>query len=290
MNSINKQILSAGKLLDYTIKFLFTSLLVLASLTAQAGVAGSRHDLGTGGTGQSTGGTDEVCVFCHTPHGSDTSAAVPLWNKVLPAATGYTRYSTLNTSSLDGTEVPVGSVSLACLSCHDGVQGMDVVINAPGSTAADTLLYDVGGIPLNGDVIMTNQSGDTIPMLGTDLTDDHPISIAYAGGGCAGGDADGATCTNAVFGDPDFNTAQKDTINSNPVWWVDNGGAGTREKTDMHLYTRTDNVAAGEPSVECGSCHDPHNDSTFSDTAPKSVAFLRVANAASIICTTCHIK
>jgi len=290
MNSINKQILSAGKLLDYTIKFLFTSLLVLASLTAQAGVQGSRHDLGTGGLGQNTGGTDEVCVFCHTPHGSDTSAAVPLWNKVLPAAGGYTRYSTLNTSSLDGTEVPVGSVSLACLSCHDGAQGMDVVINAPGSTADDTTLYNVTGIPLNGGVAMTNQAGDKLPMLGTDLTDDHPISIAYAGGGCAGGDADGATCTNAVFGDPDFNTAQKDTINSNPVWWVDNGGVGTREKTDMHLYTRTEEVAAGEPSVECGSCHDPHNDSTFSNTAPKSVAFLRVANAASIICTTCHIK
>ncbi len=264
--------------------------MMFASYSLLAAVAGSQHDLGTGGGAQVTGGTDEVCVFCHTPHGSDTSAAVPLWNKVLPAPGGYTRYSTLNTSSLDGTEFPVGSVSLACLSCHDGAQGMDVVINAPGSTANDTTLYDPAGIALNGNVAMTNAVGDTVPMLGTDLTDDHPISIQYAGGGCTGADADGASCTAAVFTDDDFNTAQKATINTNAVWWVDNGGVGTREKTDMFLYTRTDTVASGEPSVECGSCHDPHNDATQSLVAPFSVAFLRVTNDNSIICTTCHIK
>jgi hypothetical protein len=164
---------------------------------------------------------------------------------------------------------------------------MDVVINAPGSTANEPALYNIAGIALGSDTPMIN---GPVPMLGTDLTDDHPISIQYAGGGCTAAQADGATCTSAVFTDGDFNTAFKATINLNPVWWVDNGGVGTREKSDMHLYTRTDNVAAGEPSVECGSCHDPHNDTTFSAGAPKSVAFLRVANAASIICTTCHIK
>ena len=34
----------------------------------------------------------------------------------------------------------VGSVSLACLSCHDGAQAMDNLINAPGSGG-----YDVTG-------------------------------------------------------------------------------------------------------------------------------------------------
>jgi len=34
--------------------------------------------------------------------------------------------------------------------------------------------------------------------------------------------------------------------------------------------------------VECGSCHNPHE----ADNA----TFLRVANAASVLCTTCHIK
>lgn len=273
------------------IRWLCLGVMTVFSFSLHAGVAGSRHDLTTGGTGQTTGGTGEVCVFCHTPHGADNTAAVPLWNKDLPAAGSYTRYSTLQTASLDGTEVPIGSVSLACLSCHDGVGGMDVVINAPGSTAADPTLYNAAGIALDG--IASPMTGAPVPMLAQDLTDDHPISIQYAGGGCTGANADGQTCTSALFNDDDFNPADKATVNSNPVWWVDSsvGVNGTREKTDMLLYTRTDNVATGEPSVECGSCHDPHEDGTFNNTAgSESVAFLRTTNAASVICTTCHIK
>ncbi len=273
-----------------------TVVLATMSISSYAGVVGSRHDLTPSGLSQTSTGSPStsVCVFCHTPHGSDVTAAVPLWNKVLPSAGGFTRYSTLNTASLDGTEAPVGSVSLACLSCHDGVSGMDVVINAPGSTGDDPTLYDIAGIALDGTATpMVNVGTDKVPSLGTDLTDDHPISIAYAGGGCVGGDADGETCTTANFLDDDFKAADKDTINGNPVWWVDesSGTNGTREKTDMILYTRTDNVAAGEPMVECGSCHDPHNDTTFNNVAPNlSVAFLRVANTSSAICTTCHTK
>ena len=63
----------------------------------------------------------EDCGICHTPHGADTAAPVPLWNKVLNSNPGnYTRYSTLATPTFDSLEAPVGSVSLACLSCHDG--------------------------------------------------------------------------------------------------------------------------------------------------------------------------
>ncbi|WP_455219826.1 hypothetical protein, partial [Kaarinaea lacus] len=55
--------------------------LLLASWAgfAMADVVGSQHDLTTGGNAQGqTANTDEVCVFCHTPHGSDTNAPVPL--------------------------------------------------------------------------------------------------------------------------------------------------------------------------------------------------------------------
>ena len=85
---------------------------------ATAGVVGSQHDLTTGGQAQgSTGNTDEVCVFCHTPHGSDTAAPVPLWNKSLgslPRVGSYETYADLGTSTLDGATVEVGSVSIAC--------------------------------------------------------------------------------------------------------------------------------------------------------------------------------
>jgi hypothetical protein len=229
-------------------------LALLSSVASAQGVVGSPHDLQP-----STTNTSETCVFCHTPHGSSTSAAVPLWNKTLPAPATYTRYSSLNTSTLSGAEAPVGSVSLACLSCHDGSQAVDTVLNTPGrgmgasfpaGTQIDAAVFDA-------------MEGTPVPMLGTDLRDDHPVSIQYGGGGLLGSDADGT---------------------ANPT------ANQTREKTDMILYTRTDGPAGatGEPMVECGSCHDPHNSSTF--VANQSVSFLRIPNDSSQICTTCHIK
>ncbi|MEO5378262.1 MAG: hypothetical protein H7832_10855 [Magnetococcus sp. DMHC-6] len=245
--------------------------------TATAGIKGSKHDLGTGGAGQDTSSaTGEVCVFCHTPHGANTAAKAPLWNKTLPAAGSFTRYSSLGTSTLDGSEAAVGSVSLACLSCHDGSQAMDVMINKPGSGG-----YTAGGANMGAGVAM---SGTPIPALGTDLSNDHPISIQYAGGGLTSADADG-TYTSTSFGDKDFNSVQKATINGNPVWWVDSNADTTRQKSEMMLYTRTD--GATQPFVECASCHDPHNAAT---AGAAQVAFLRTDNTNSEICLACHNK
>ena len=273
----------------------------LAAASASAGIRGSKHDLGTGGGAQATtAATTEVCVFCHTPHGATTGAAVPLWNKTLPAATSYTRYSSLNTSTLDGEEADVGSVSLACLSCHDGSQAMDTVINAPGSGG-----YNAAGAEIDPAAIGTMTGtvgapgpGGTIPNLETDLSNDHPISIEYAGGACTTtlADCDPATST-APRTDKDFNAIQYASINNTNQWWIDvptwdstgdgtrdqTGVADTREKSDIILYART--FTAGEgPSVECGSCHDPHEDTA------RPVSFLRIANSNSDVCLACHIK
>jgi len=206
---------------------------------------------------------------------------VPLWNKVLGAPGSYTQYSTLQTPSFDSQEAPVGSVSLACLSCHDGTQAMDVVVNVPGSGG-----YNAAGSEIDLGAIDA-MTGTPVPNLGTDLTDDHPVSMQYGGGGPAATDADG-TFT-GTLGDSDFVPPVKATINTtSPIWWVDSpaGTAGTREKTDMILYARGD-LGTVQPFVECGSCHDPHNDTT---AGPNSVAFLRIDNTASQICTTCHVK
>ena len=268
---------------------LISTLGLIWSGYAAAGVVGSKHDLttATGAAQATTAVTDEVCVFCHTPHGSAVNAPVPLWNKVLNTNQArFDRYSTLATPTFDSNEVDVGSVSLACLSCHDGTQAMDVIINRPGgSDLVDN--YNPAGTDLDAAVgVMT---GSPVPMLGEDLTNDHPISMQYAGGGALPTDTDGALSP-GPFGDPDFNPPVKDSINLQPVWWVDGPVGGTalqRDKTDMILYTRADS-GIQEPYVECGSCHDPHNDTT--GVAANSVQFLRVDNAASQICTACHIK
>jgi hypothetical protein len=266
--------------------------LLLAGFTAQAQVAGSQHDLTSLGDSQD-GGTDQttqVCIFCHTPHGGDTAAPVPLWNKTLPNPGSYTRFSSIATPSFDSAEAPVGSVSLACLSCHDGTQAMDVVLNSPGSGG-----YVPGGAEFDPNAI-TTMTGTPVPNLGTDLSNDHPISMQYAGGGAVASDTDNTQTPLAQLGDQDFNAPYKTTINNEPIWWVDSAGdasgggtVGVREKQDMLLYTRDEATVAGgpQPFVECGSCHDPHNSST---QGAGSVAFLRIANASSQVCTACHTK
>lgn len=257
---------------------MLAALLLAAANTGWAQVKGSKHDLGSGGLAQATTtNTTEVCVFCHTPHGSNTGVAAPLWNKSIPATT-YQRYSSLATGTLDGAEVAVGSVSLACLSCHDGTQAMDVVLNAPGSGG-----YNAAGAELDA-VNIGVMTGSPVPMLGPDLRNDHPVSIAYAGGACVGTTADCDPAT-ALTGDKDFRVAQFQAINSVDSWWVDttSGTASQRDKTDMILYNRDFGGTPG-PSVECGSCHDPHN------ATAQPVSFLRIANDNSDVCLACHIK
>jgi predicted CXXCH cytochrome family protein len=259
-----------------------------------AGITGSPHDLSS-----TTTATNEICVFCHTPHGADlalgpggVSEAPPLWNRSLQIPTGgYQRYSSLGTATLDGAETAVGSVSLACLSCHDGTQAMDSVINAPGSGGYNPTGGIIGGGPTQSGSV----SGIPFPQLGQDLRDDHPISIEYAGGSCTGTTGD---CTpDAATGDPDFNVAQHAVINGQNQWWVDvdtfsldltgtvtgTGTANVREKTDMMLYTRDFGGSPG-PSVECASCHDPH------EAEVRPTSFLRISNIGSEVCLACHAK
>ncbi|RRJ85262.1 cytochrome c3 family protein [Aestuariirhabdus litorea] len=267
--------------------------LLVASAATFAGISGTKHNLGSGGVVGNNlfDGTAEICVFCHTPHGSDTSAPVPLWNRNINSSPTYTTYATLQTSSLQGKEAAIGSVSLACLSCHDGTQAMNSVINAPGSGG-----YNATGSPMAGTwdgTTVGSANGlllDGITKIGTDLRDDHPISIQYAGGGflttsCTGGD--GALCSNTMLSTSGFNLPRMAIANSNPVWWVDNAqGAGTdnaRNKEDIQLYTRTDlsGDSNAQPFVECASCHDPHTSNT---------TFLRIENTGSNVCLSCHDK
>jgi len=270
------------------------------SQQAVAGIQDTKHNLSANSTATNKfSGTGEICVFCHTPHGSDTSASVPLWNRTMANPSTYTTYNSLGTSSLDGATAPVGSVSLACLSCHDGTQAMSVLINEPGSGKV------VSTFSTDGAWTGSNQTGGAInntliTYIGTDLKNDHPVGIQYAGGPKSGNTiptTEGATYN--TFADADFKAATTVVLNNQPVWYVNSNGTAGRQKTDIQLYTRTDadkvtyaadgtrqvaskGIAGAQPFVECASCHDPHN----SDNA----TFLRMANTNSAVCLACHTK
>ena len=274
-----------------TNKALVLTALALASGVAMAGISNTKHNLTFSGPGpnrldNTPTNTQEICVFCHTPHGSNTDASAPLWNKNIPDPSGYSVYSTANSSTIDGSTLTVGSVSAACLSCHDGTQAMDNMINQPGSGATNTNLTfnwdtSIGGTP-NGIMGTT-----TIAMLGQDLTNDHPIGIEYCGGGLTGS---GST-VNGTCSDSDFFVPSTRVINTQQVFYVNTaGGTDEREKTDIILYTRDFSGVGGDanaPSVECASCHDPHVESKDAAT---QVAFLRVSQAGSGVCLACHNK
>lgn len=304
---------------------------------AATGIAQTKHNLGAGNIvgGNYTNATTEICVFCHTPHGADQSAAAPLWNRRLNSTSVYTRYSSLGTTSFDAAEAPIGSVSIACLSCHDGTQAMDAVLNAPGGgsgfTDTNTSAFGMNSVPdatggLAGGMLgvggwhETNKlgtlkaqdngtTGDLI-YIGTDLRNDHPVSMQYGGGGITAGNAGNTTVdpdyapatgnatavgswgtNNAIGGTGRVNTRTLANANNLQVWWVDTGSAG-QQKTDMPLYTRNLN-GADQPLVECATCHDPHtNNGTFlrAPAVDNGGPGMASGNGGSQVCLACHKK
>lgn len=116
--------------------------------TSFAAIAGTAHDL------SAMPGTDQICVFCHTPHNADATVE-PLWNATLSTST-FTPYAS---STFDGAATmdtdPVIGPSRLCMSCHDGSVAIDSAING-------TTFINPGGA-----------------LLGTDLSNDHPIGFDY---------------------------------------------------------------------------------------------------------------
>jgi predicted CXXCH cytochrome family protein len=130
------------------------------ALAQYQGIINSKHNLSVSGTGTiKATGEQEVCVFCHTPHGA--SAVQPLWNRNVPV-NSYRVYSSTTLDAKPGQ--PTGSSKL-CLSCHDGTVAIGSVLskNMPIGMA--------GGIT----TIPPGAKGN----IGTDLSDDHPISFVY---------------------------------------------------------------------------------------------------------------
>lgn len=284
-----------------------------AAMAAGTGIASTKHNLGAGGialgnSGNKTDGTTEICVFCHTPHGANQSASAPLWNRQFSTA-GYTRYSSLGTTTFDAAEAPVGSVSIACLSCHDGTQAMDAMINSPGSNSVSSgaslsRITNGSGTGVGGWVETSTMStlaasdngfaGDMI-YLGTDLRNDHPISMQYGGGGFSattpsGPSVDSSYAIAGATGSVGNNSSlggtgrvANRTLGSGAlVWYVDTNGAAGQQTDDFTLFSRSD-LGTNQPFVECATCHDPHSTNS---------TFLRLSggNTGSQVCLTCHTK
>lgn len=202
---------------------------------AQAGIKDTKHNLSAPAPGNpynpgpgpiqsqavSSGGTTEICVFCHTPHSSTLDA--PLWNKSLSiySYTTYTSdvlaglgYSLEDPNSGSATGKTAHLKTRICMSCHDGTIAMGTLVNYPQA--------------ISSTIPMSNTSGGKMPStaagyIGTDLRDSHPIAMKH---------------------DPTKDPELKSIDIAENVRLYDTSGRKTKTDGDY---------------VECTSCHDAHD-------------------------------
>lgn len=228
---------------------------------------------------QYTTNEEEICIFCHTPHGGTLDG--PLWNHAVPGANSFTHYNsaTLTSAAADGTR-PVSSESLICLSCHDGSIATNRILNPSNNNPTGQPQNKMQGNANEVDIASgfglpsarIGESASNVNGTG-DLSDDHPISFSY------------------------FDAYTQES--SQP----DGGGLRLPADaiTDGVQFFGAGGVAGGQ-MLECSSCHDPHVAyDTYFETwygpLPGGLSadadytpFLITPNTGSALCLACHIK
>jgi predicted CXXCH cytochrome family protein len=173
------------------------------AMALQAGVQGTpgtgikltAHDLSSLGKGGIDGygdtveqglgvGYDRICIYCHAPHNTikpnGAYTYMPLWNHLPSTTVNFTMYSNTLTGDTPGSaqhqsqamaefallSSQPGSVSLLCLSCHDGTVGT----NAYGQAGLSSSI-GAGDKNLTGTKWNIGQGGD--------LSNHHPIGFDY---------------------------------------------------------------------------------------------------------------
>jgi hypothetical protein len=141
--------------------------LVAALLAAQPlpDIRATKHNLSSTSTNAVRAvSEDQVCVFCHIPHGAYQSR--PVWNRNLSYQDNPGAYTLYNSTTLDAIVPRPSGASKLCLSCHDGTLAIGSLMNNDNIRPASVAMQ--GGVT-------TMPSGPR--NLGTDLRNDHPISM-----------------------------------------------------------------------------------------------------------------
>lgn len=284
----------------------------------QAGAPGAPRPVAVGG--------DEVCVFCHAPHGAaalDSAGnplGAPLWNRRVKD-NSYTGYSSTSLDAAAQAGDPYSgqpnASSKLCLSCHDGTVAIGNVGVTAGTmeSVSGASVDDVGvQIPFQGTLGASSGGyGGTIPegvfgsdtgftrRLGTDLRNDHPISVSFTK---TLADADGELRV------PANDTTQQ--IGGNALVAPGNGyvrqsfsaAVGRRSATVSPLLPLTPSTSSSNAQVACSTCHDPHLTDSVSSASGKFLRANRFQSQApnkvdtsapfdagrDVICLACHSK
>ena len=253
----------------------------------KGGVKNSAHNMSYSQATTAGLNASQICQFCHTPHNSIADAGTPteeyaaLWNHYVNQSQTYTLWGT-DSNSYPGL---LAGPSLTCLSCHDGTIAISDLKNPIWQTQTGSALVinkDDGHIA--SDFTLKLDANGAGPVLGTDLTNDHPVGAApstrssfnqnwrvaptgtgnWSYPGVSGMPTNGYTV--AYTGSTMTIYPNGDTLVM-PSW-----------NTAVKMYKS--NLVSNMPSVQCRTCHNPHN-AGYSK-------MLVMNNDQSALCYNCH--
>jgi len=252
-------------------RYIFVSL-VLVSLWPNLCAAvlltdpGNKHNMSSAATHgrphalpTASGGTDQICIFCHTPHSAAPEST--LWSRPEPNTTSFPLYAqplaikgdvpgkldatAPSRSKYTNTDPAVtypNGASRMCLSCHDGVTAIGILRD-------NTTIAMVGG----QDFVTNYTVGADVHKPVIDLSTSHPVSFVYT------------------------STVLADVLAAR--------GANTYQLPDT--ADAIDTPLDSQFRMQCTTCHDPHNDTRVAVGYP----FWRQTsgNPYSDVCNACHI-
>jgi hypothetical protein len=178
--------------------------------------------------------------MCHAPHNPSNASAGPLWNHAMSAVATYATYKSSSTLASIGQP---GPDSKLCLSCHDGTVA---VLAYGGNTGGMTMLEASGA--------------GSMSVIGTDLSNDHPIGFVY-----------------------DAALVAKDPTKLKPTKTPVTIGASS-----FRTGTIATMLLHGGTKIACSSRHDVHN--KFAVATLTGRGLVKVGTGGSALCVTCHIK
>ncbi len=239
---------------------------LVVPVAALAAIANSRHDLSVnstnGGIKAAAGGPDQICIFCHTPHGARAQQLI--WNQAFSTnpTSGWAGAQTTTA----GTPLPadINAVSKRCLNCHDGSVAIGDLANAGGGVAGQITLTDPR-VPshITANALNANAGGNRVGV-GGNMDNNHPVSVPYPG--------------QTGSGYTSLPTTYNATTTAGCTGGAVNCISGSAAGLAMKLFG-----AAGSLQVECATCHDVHNDQGLT-------YLLRASNTNSALCLGCHVK
>jgi hypothetical protein len=185
-----------------------------------------------------SGGTDQICIFCHTPHSAEPVDG-PLWNRIDPAgpfplyggslAIKDSYGAGIQAQAQYGTGTYPNGSSRLCMSCHDGVTAIGVGLLRDGS---DIAMVGSAGHELDPDGSLFDSLSTVI-----DLATSHPISFVYSD--------TVAGLIEAAY-DAQF-------------------GAGSYFQGPSAFDPAVSSPLDRQERMQCTTCHNPHYDTRLSD-------------------------